>query len=527
MAWYLHEPGDDEFKFVGKGKGNRALRSGITPRALATPPAASPRVLDGTFPSSPGGGGSEEEAAAKLARAVLKRVEELRGLQLRDTLDKVIFAFLTRCFSTGKESEFSSARIRVDARGCTCPDVDIVGYGLGTTAFGTNTLIQLAALLLIAQVVREMLPRFACHACRAVRASASPAASGDREDAAPTPIFPEGAAGSSRPPHDHKATVLGGRAFVSAFDPMTSAVDAALLRHVGVSVIAENEGCRRPARIAPACAGRCTASSAGSTPAATTAAATASAAVGPAAVDVPAEAAAAASTRTSTKSTLADSSGEEQPCLCPKRVVPLVAFMPHCDAPLYGALLTANLRLTSGEEGVAASEHAAAAAAPEIAGAGAPDSDFSPPLCSALPLLTQVCLIGNSFTWYARAQAVSAAASGSGSAGTARRRNRGKHQAKTDLSEPAGLSSGAVLRTAARLATGGSAPEISAVFAALAATCSVREATELTSAGVSSSDTVESDPFAVKAAEVPFPLSDADVLVERALDATSAHLFII
>lgn len=513
MAWYLHEPDDDEFKFVGKGRGNRALRSGVTPRALATPPAASKRVLDGAFPASVAGDSDCEATASKFASAVLARVEELRGLKLCASLHAVLFSFFSRLLGAGSALSPASSDM------CSCPEVDVVGYGLGTTAFGTNTPIQLAALVFIARTVRELLPKFACAACRAMHSDAS-----GNAGAADDPKSPSAEA---------SAAAVAGRVHVAAFDPLTTPTDAALLRRLGIAVIETNEGCRRPARVASSCGGRCAAALASA----------AAAGDGATHADPKADAAGgcgSASAAGTGAPCVGAVSSSACTCSCPRRVVPLVAFMPHCDAPLYGALLAANLALapaslpalSAGASAAAAVAGGSAASACSGAAAAVDSKEpsgavaASPAAHSSATLLPHVCLIGNSLTWYARSHALSAKGSRATDAGNPRSKRRGKGHssaAAADSAAPTAPSSEDAVHSAASLVASGGEPDPARVFAAFAASCTVLDAAVLSSATIKGSD---GEPPALRAVEVPFPLGDADVLVERALDATSAHLFL-
>lgn len=534
MAWYLHEPDDDEFKFVGKGRGNRTLRSGVTPRALATPPLASARVLDGSFPASVAAEVDSEAASAKFASAVLARVEELRGLKLCATLHEVLFAFLSRFFGPG------AASLPAKSDRCSCPEVDVVGYGLGTTAFGTNTPIQLAALVLIASEIRKLLPKFACGACRAKYDPAS----GMADAAAPAPGV------------EASPAAVDGRVHVAAFDPLTSPTDAALLRRLGIAVIETNEGCRRPARLAPSCGGRCTAAlaaagsgiesaaagtreaAAASSPSRSTTVTGASAVGG---CGLSGESGAAATAPSTSSSSSSSSAAGGCACACPKRIVPLIAFMPHCDAPLYGALLTANLDLAlAPSSALSADEIPAAVGDGSMSGSPAsgdlieassaaslplaPRTSAMPATGESLPLrlLPHVCLVGNSLSWYARSHSLSAG-SRAGDASKARSKRRGKGHSSCDSSASPVPSPEEEVRSAASLVASGGEPDPARVFAAFAASCTVLDAAALSAAAIKEAG---HDLRALTAVEVPFPLGDAEVLVERALDATSFHLFL-
>lgn len=409
--------GEEEFQLVTRKKRGRpgvtlrpnavgaTVRDDLSAALLAPPSGAGLKPLTGLFrtPSTPG--------LDSLRMSILKRTEELSGLRLTGVLREALAVFL-EVTHTPKDGS---------PRPCSC--IDLVAYGMGTTAFGTNTAVQLSGLLLIRNLVAELATQKRC-------------------DSVP-------------------ATACGVR--VSCFDPLTTEADRALLHDLDVAVIEENECCRRRAR--PWCRHS-----------------------GASTADGDAEEA-----RTATGT---DGGGGRAGDACVGGVIPLVAYMPHCDAPLYDNILSAN------------------AAQP-----------------SAL------CLIGNSFAWYRASRGDTGTKSHSagaahtttdGGAGVAAARSKTSERGSSASSEAACDS--VLMAHAACTRVVEPARLRASMPAAMHSGDATVPASKLSSAGSGDTSTgaIDKAPACSPGAaaegaatlEVHLPLKDCDEVTERALTAT-------
>jgi hypothetical protein len=407
--------GEEEFQLVTRKKRGRpgvtlrpnavgaTVRDDLSAALLAPPAGAGLKPLMGLYrtPSTPG--------LDSLRMSILKRTEELTGLRLTGVLREALAVFLEVALTPNTETP----------RPCSC--VDLVAYGMGTTAFGTNTAVQLSGLLLIRNILEEV----------------------------------------AKLKRGDSATACGVR--VSCFDPLTTEADRALLHDLDVAVIEENECCRRRAR--PWCR-HSDASAADSE------AEAASTAIG------------------------GDEGGAGTGRACGSGVIPLVAYMPHCDAPLYDNILYAN---------------------------------------SAQP--SALCLIGNSFAWYRASRggtdiktrsAGAAHTTTAGGAGIAATRSKTSERGSSASSEAP--SDSVLMAHAARTRVVEPARLRAAMPAGMHAGGATVPDSKLSSAGSGAASALETGkaPAASRGGagvcdatlEVQLPLKDCDEVIERALTAT-------